>query len=281
MTCCHQRLKSISTETHASRLCSCSRAIPAVTCGHAHERVLWCLQARRQDHLERAKREEEAPLLLAAYNRRLEVGLCPALSCISHRPPVEQHQLSTTPFSSSMPPVHLSAILKPGGCIRTTSDEKVQRNSASEVDNPSMHDVVLIEVCSESCNNVPPQEDEVRHKAAMEERERQHRAEWETNVSEKQRLAKMRGDEATFRKSIMDRRTAEFEALRVWLLAHLTIPTILASALVALHFLASCHAVWLVAVHTSPMQVFCCCNNSSLLVCRQHARTALPRRRRC
>jgi hypothetical protein len=31
------------------------------------------LQARRQDHLERARREEEAPLLTAAYNQRLQV----------------------------------------------------------------------------------------------------------------------------------------------------------------------------------------------------------------
>lgn len=30
-------------------------------------------QARRADHLERARREEEAPLLLAAYNTRLQV----------------------------------------------------------------------------------------------------------------------------------------------------------------------------------------------------------------
>lgn len=59
------------------------------------------------------------------------------------------------------------------------------------------------------------QEDELRHKAAMEKRERQHRAEWEASVSEKQRLAVMRADEASFRKSIMDRRTAEFEALAV------------------------------------------------------------------
>lgn len=59
------------------------------------------------------------------------------------------------------------------------------------------------------------QEDEVRHKAAMEDRERQHRAEWEAAVSEKQRLAVMRSDEASFRASIMDRRTAEFEALAV------------------------------------------------------------------
>jgi hypothetical protein len=59
------------------------------------------------------------------------------------------------------------------------------------------------------------QEDELRHKAAMEERERQHRADWEAAVSEKQRLAVMRSDEASFRKSIMDRRAAEFEALAV------------------------------------------------------------------
>lgn len=55
----------------------------------------------------------------------------------------------------------------------------------------------------------------MRHNAAMEERERQHRAEWEAAISEKQRLAVMRGDEATFRTNIMDRRAAEFEALRV------------------------------------------------------------------
>lgn len=55
----------------------------------------------------------------------------------------------------------------------------------------------------------------MRHQAAMEERERQHRAEWEAAISEKQRLAVMRADEATFRKSIMDRRAAEFQALAV------------------------------------------------------------------
>ncbi len=60
-----------------------------------------------------------------------------------------------------------------------------------------------------------PQEDEVRHKAAMEAREAQHRAEWEVAIAEKQRLSVMRADEASFRKSIMDRRAAEFEALRV------------------------------------------------------------------
>jgi hypothetical protein len=31
------------------------------------------VQARRQDHLERARREEEAPLLTAAYDQRLQV----------------------------------------------------------------------------------------------------------------------------------------------------------------------------------------------------------------
>ncbi len=33
------------------------------------------LQARRMDHFERAKREEEAPLILAAHTHRLEVRL--------------------------------------------------------------------------------------------------------------------------------------------------------------------------------------------------------------
>ncbi len=64
-----------------------------------------------------------------------------------------------------------------------------------------------------------PQEDEVQHKAAMEERERQHRAEWEVAIAEKQRLAVMRDEEADFRKSIMDRRATEFQALRVSLAA--------------------------------------------------------------
>lgn len=37
-------------------------------------------QARRADHLERARREEEGPLLLAAYNTRLQVRCPPAAS---------------------------------------------------------------------------------------------------------------------------------------------------------------------------------------------------------
>jgi hypothetical protein len=39
-------------------------------------------QARKADHLERARREEEAPLLQAAYEERLEVHSTFLLPCI-------------------------------------------------------------------------------------------------------------------------------------------------------------------------------------------------------
>ncbi len=44
-------------------------------------------QARKADHLERARREEEAPFLLAAYDKRLEVGETPLPTRFSWRTP--------------------------------------------------------------------------------------------------------------------------------------------------------------------------------------------------
>lgn len=61
-------MPDVATRRHR---CCCTPAQPA------HSRRdggnACALQARRQDHLERARREEEAPLLTAAYNQRLQV----------------------------------------------------------------------------------------------------------------------------------------------------------------------------------------------------------------
>ena len=55
----------------------------------------------------------------------------------------------------------------------------------------------------------------MRHGKDVETQAREHRAAWEVAVTEKKRLAAMRGDEASFRSAIIARRTEDFEALRV------------------------------------------------------------------
>lgn len=164
-------------------------------------------QARRADHLERARREEEGPLLLAAYNTRLQVRCPPPASTCGNTNLIHPVLLPWPRCGICWPRCGICWSCRHGSqpILCLPAEGRVMQLVISLVLNPDLP--------------TRPQEDEVQHKAAMEERERQHRAEWEVAIAEKQRLAVMRDEEAGFRKAIMDRRAAEFQALRVSLAA--------------------------------------------------------------
>lgn len=70
-------------------------------------------------------------------------------------------------------------------------------------------------LCPVPCG--PLQVDEAAHQAAQIEAAKQHRVQWEADVQEKGRLAKMGAQEEAFRASVMARRHQEFQALKVQL----------------------------------------------------------------
>jgi len=59
------------------------------------------------------------------------------------------------------------------------------------------------------------QEEEVQHGEAQQVAAQQHRAQWELDVVEKARLARMTDEVDAFREQIVTRRAEEFRALKV------------------------------------------------------------------
>ena len=60
------------------------------------------------------------------------------------------------------------------------------------------------------------EEDQAKFLKDQEEFKRSHRASWEIDVKEKQRLKALADDKAAFEEAVKTRRAAEFAALQVW-----------------------------------------------------------------
>jgi translation initiation factor 3 subunit A len=67
----------------------------------------------------------------------------------------------------------------------------------------------------EAAYKVKMAEDEQLHQELQLQNAEKHRKSWETNVEEKKRLAKMGADKDSFAEAIVERRSEEFEALRI------------------------------------------------------------------
>jgi hypothetical protein len=145
---------------------------------------------KQMDHLERARREEEAPLLLQAHEAKVKV-----------RWQIKRQQAGS-----------VVELLQPVGTGHNMLNCACGSSSLAAAIRSLAADPPVF--CRSSCVGAV-QEGEELFKSEAEAAKLAHRAAWEHDLSEKARVAKMQADREALAQQIQARRAEEFAALKV------------------------------------------------------------------
>ena len=184
------------------------------------------LLIKRMDHMERARRENEAPLLQDAYAQKIKVswagyGFCFIL--------VTSALLNAA--SSMTDHVTPSTALRWHRTRRCTSLKllvavKKVEDSRSGLDFAQQQRAVLSHLSTQQLEpstvkkpSLCSQDDELDFAEQQKAGAIQHKQQYEHDFAEKQRMQKMQGDHSHFQQQIMSRRQDEFKELQVSQLA--------------------------------------------------------------